>query len=584
MSNTSIDNLKILSVTAKAEAQMELIKNGFSWSEAENRFVGILSCGEWGDFRAEVSLPEDFPFALPSVFINRKTLKARIPHVERNGKLCVAPNTGILIDAAKPESIIRETLERARQILINGFTEKNREDFLEEFLAYWNPSEDITSICSAGKSSRVISLTTFARREKMVTLVADDFESAQSWTMQMDTKCGKREEAFFLFAETAFYPPDFEQALYNGEIDQWLPLIISKESLKAFKLWLVETRLPATTILSLPVKNESERMLIGVKFEQITGNEAEKARKGFSTLSRVPALLAIRRARKTKATKMNVERFDPSYIMPRGGTTENLFAKTIALIGCGSIGSHLATKLAALGVGTLRLIDNQVLEAENIHRHALGVADIGTNKAAGVAKFINRNYPHLITECRTEQIQDLIEQRPEFITDSDLVLIALGDETLELRLNDSLNLAMKRIHVWVEPLSIGGHLLLTGLEQVGCYRCLFIDDPVLGLYNQTAFAAPGQSFQKSFSGCAGVFTPFSAVDADRAANEAATLAARVLLGKEVKNSIISWRGYDEDFTGAGYYLSNRGKMFKTGERRIEFEFLNQNCPQCGASH
>jgi hypothetical protein len=109
---------------------------------------------------------------------------------------------------------------------------------------------------------------------------------------------------------------------------------------------------------------------------------------------------------------------------------------------------------------------------------------------------------------------------------------------------------------------------------------LFETDPSCGIFNQSAFAAPGQNFQKSFSGCAGVFTPFSALDADKAANESATLAARILLGKENKNMLVSWRGYQEDFLSAGFSLSIRGKMFAAGERQTEFGFKNPGCSYC----
>jgi hypothetical protein len=86
--------------------------------------------------------------------------------------------------------------------------------------------------------------------------------------------------------------------------------------------------------------------------------------------------------------------------------------------------------------------------------------------------------------------------------------------------------------------------------------------------------------QLSYSGCAGVFTSFSAVDADKAANEAATIAARVLLHKEETNLLISWRGYDDDFVNAGHKISSRGKMFSENERRIETNFVNPICPTC----
>lgn len=286
--------------------------------------------------------------------------------------------------------------------------------------------------------------------------------------------------------------------------------------------------------------------------------------------------------RKKPVTKIDVSRLDSDFLLKRGGGNTNLLEQTVAVIGCGSIGSHLVMKLASLGVGNLRLIDNEDFKAENLHRHVLGMPDIDKNKATSLTELINRNYPHLNVEYKNTRIEDIIKQEPKFILDSDLAIIALGDETLELFLNDSLPQNFNRIHVWVEPLSIGGHLLFTDSKKAGCFRCLFTNDRETGIYNQSAFAEAGQNFQSSYSGCAGVFTPFSAVDADKAANEAATLATRILLGKEKNNLLMSWRGYEDDFIKAGYKLSRRGNMFFSNEKRIETNFSNPICSTCGA--
>jgi hypothetical protein len=193
--------------------------------------------------------------------------------------------------------------------------------------------------------------------------------------------------------------------------------------------------------------------------------------------------------------------------------------------------------------------------------------------ALAVALFLNRHFPHICNEDKAEDIRTILDKDPDFVTDTDLVIVALGDETLELYLNDLLGEHMPRIHTWVEPLGIGGHVLATGLSSKrGCFRCLFDTDDVLGIHNQAAFAAPGQNFQPSFAGCAGTFTPFAALDAERSANEAARLASRILLKRETSNLLISWRGDNDDFCGAGFQLSARGKMLKPGDRKIETSF------------
>jgi hypothetical protein len=98
--------------------------------------------GEWipdahGDVVLRVRLPQDFPFALPIVSIDRDSLKEAIPHVERNGKVCIAANAGILLDPGRPRALVREAIDRARGIVSAGVAGTNRAALLEEFSAYW---------------------------------------------------------------------------------------------------------------------------------------------------------------------------------------------------------------------------------------------------------------------------------------------------------------------------------------------------------------------------------------------------------------------------------------------------------------
>ncbi|MGI8544556.1 MAG: ThiF family adenylyltransferase [Aridibacter sp.] len=565
--------------SAKDEAFSELESRGFVFNSADNEFEGRITCGIHGDFPAKVTLPDNFPHSVPKIFIERKSLKKRIPHIEKNGKLCLVPNTGILLDSSNPKRLVSESIERASVLIQDGLTEKNKEDFLTEYRAYWNGDASIKSVCSPNQGSGVITMVTLSKEGKEKTFIFDNFTSAQTWAARTDHKVEDREQAFLLNLTKAFYPPDYDKKVLQSEIFDLMKSFSLPETYLQLKSWLERNRLPAVIILSLPLNNQ-EKVLIGIRVEKLTGKLKDKSQKGFRP-GMEPVWRELLLGNKKAVSKIAVDRIDPEFLLKRGGGNNDLLKKTVTVIGCGAIGSHLVMKLASLGVGNLKIIDPEAFRAENLHRHVLGMSDIDKNKAFGLSKLINRNYPHLNVDYREKRIEEILKSEPDFVLDSDLVLIALGDETLELFLNDSLPQNLKRLHVWVEPLSIGGHLLLTGIEAVGCFRCLFNHDPLVGIHNQAAFAEVGQTFQSSYSGCAGVFTPFSSVDADKAANEAATLTARVLLNIEKKNMLISWLGYEDDFVNAKYILSSRGKHFSTNEKRIESNFSDPRCHTCG---
>ena len=99
----------------------------------------------------------------------------------------------------------------------------------------------------------------------------------------------------------------------------------------------------------------------------------------------------FRRIARINAGRVEVERhggarIDLLFIFGRNMNKQSpLIGRRIALIGCGTIGSHLAKFLVQSGAGheggTLVLLDNQSFEPGNVGRHYLGMARVGEWKA-----------------------------------------------------------------------------------------------------------------------------------------------------------------------------------------------------------
>jgi molybdopterin/thiamine biosynthesis adenylyltransferase len=568
------------------EAEAELRARGFEICKSGS-WLGTLDCGEFGAFPAEVRLPDDFPSVLPEIFTERSALPHRVPHVEKIGKICVAPTTGVLIDSANPGGVIAEALARATDVLVKGLSGANEDDFKKEFLAYWGEGAggSLWSICNpSGRSRRIkqVSIVRPGGKRDAVLLLADSAGEAQAWAAKIGRRIERHGEAFFVELQSSFVPPDFDENISTAEVMEIVATHVPPQTAGELKAWLAGQHLPATILMSMPLGDPNAgRVMFAVCLVQAAGELARLAHRGFRP-GHVPASLEMRYTRDVPVVKFNIQRFDAEYLLTRGGASCGLYQKTVAIVGCGSVGSHVAERLASLGVGRLRIVEPEVLAAENIHRHALGVSYVGIYKALGMKAELGLRFPHIRVECREERVEEVLQKDRDFVAGVDLAIVALGDGNLELRLNDVLGQRLPRLHVWVEPLGIGGHVLATGVAPGGgCYRCLFEIDPSCGLYNRSAFAAPGQDFQRSFSGCAGTFTPFAGVDADQAAVEASVLAARVLIKREAENLLISWRGIADDFDRAGLILSGRGRAFRAGERRREDRFIRPDCPSCG---
>lgn len=73
--------------------------------------------------------------------------------------------------------------------------------------------------------------------------------------------------------------------------------------------------------------------------------------------------------------------------------------RKVAIVGCGSLGSKLAIMLARAGVGKFMLVDDDLILPDNFVRHDLDWRDIGTHKAAAIARRIELVNPG--AECLT---------------------------------------------------------------------------------------------------------------------------------------------------------------------------------------
>src|SRR5579864_4438312 len=96
-----------------------------------------------------------------------------------------------------------------------------------------------------------------------------------------------------------------------------------------------------------------------------------------------------------------VLRYSRHLIMPEVGMEgqQKLKSARVLCIGTGGLGSPLVLYLAAAGVGTLGLVDFDVVDITNLHRQVLhGTSDVGRPKLESAAKRIADINPHVHVE------------------------------------------------------------------------------------------------------------------------------------------------------------------------------------------
>ena len=89
------------------------------------------------------------------------------------------------------------------------------------------------------------------------------------------------------------------------------------------------------------------------------------------------------------------------------GSTEILNAATVAVAGCGGLGSNAAIALGRAGVGTLILVDDDVVELSNLNRQHYFLSDIGKPKVEALAHYLRAINPAIALTLHRMHLQPI---------------------------------------------------------------------------------------------------------------------------------------------------------------------------------
>lgn len=154
-----------------------------------------------------------------------------------------------------------------------------------------------------------------------------------------------------------------------------------------------------------------------------------------------------------------------------------LAASRIAIVGCGATGSALASLLARSGVGTLRLIDRDYVEASNLQRQSLfdeSDAAESLPKAIAAARKISSFNSEIVVEPRVEDANP--RNLEALLEEADLILDGTDNFETRYLLNDY---AVKNSRPWIYAAAVGSYGVTLNVlpEKTACLACIFPHAP-----------------------------------------------------------------------------------------------------------
>ncbi len=180
-------------------------------------------------------------------------------------------------------------------------------------------------------------------------------------------------------------------------------------------------------------------------------------------------------------TTDDLARYSRHIILPEVGTEgqRKLKAAKVLCVGTGGLGSPLAFYLAAAGIGTLGLVDFDVVDASNLQRQIIhSTRDIGRKKLDSAEEKLKALNPALNVVKHETMLTSA--NALEILKDYDIVADGTDNFPTRYLVNDACVLLGKP-NVYGSIFRFEGQASIFATEAGPCYRCLYPEPPPPGL-------------------------------------------------------------------------------------------------------
>ncbi|WP_432404873.1 ThiF family adenylyltransferase [Wukongibacter sp. M2B1] len=506
--------------------------------------------------RLKCTFPSGFPYEFPKVYILQVFYKkyAPLPHVNSQGSICTFDINKVFPNNDKPNELTLETVKQAETILIDGIEGRNKDEFRDEFLAYWQLESNVIADLIFTPTDKLERLFYYKRNKSFIYLSNDKKKLSNYLKYAKGWKISSSEfkKALFLPMLNKWYPPF---ANTNKEV---IDLLSQEKYYNEF--------------LSYMKDNTSNRMIISSHEVNdslcICGweHKKEKTPNGFRVNSVDPILMYKHIYGNTKIMKITVNQLGHRRLYDRGGDGTIKEDIKVSIIGCGSIGSYLTKTLVDLGINNFTLIDNDELSAENIARHYCGVSYIRNKKVDAIKEELIRHYPDINCTAVAKNVFTVIDDSIEIFNSCDLNFVVVGSMPVERKfitlLNEG-NITKPIVFIWVEPYLMGGHAIIMQHKQdiSTLYDCNF------NFKNRVILN--GEEYIKKEAGCQSTFLPYSAFEVQLFINAIIDYINKKIIEKKDKgNYLLSWSGRVDKARRSDMKINSRWMSSKGRELRV----------------
>ncbi|QOI95898.1 ThiF family adenylyltransferase [Aeromonas salmonicida] len=377
----------------------------------------------------------EYPFEVPDIYTYPALEMLKYPHVEKNGKLCVWPESKQFDPTCK--YYFQELLKDAHQLVTDILNDKLTDDFTKGFNSYWNintdPQYSILSLC---ETTVTYSREVYTHCANRTYIFSDDKEQLKTYLVNTGVKTNVKDQdlqkTFLLRIDTPWHPQDYPKNVN----DIFSHLSSEVGEIKAAKLIYqannnAYTASPCLLMVNTPNGVTVCGLMMTVNSSDKRIHKQRKELEGVGQGFRNGAMNALKnfipRVKYKPVRQLRGQRIDPSWVLGRDCNSDISEFKnaTVAVIGLGSVGSHLLPLLARSGVRNFVLIDSDIVETANIGRQWYGFHQIGKPKVSACSSEIIKQFPWI--NCKTYSLNWLSSQQAiSDLSRADLIISATG--------------------------------------------------------------------------------------------------------------------------------------------------------------
>ena len=176
-----------------------------------------------------------------------------------------------------------------------------------------------------------------------------------------------------------------------------------------------------------------------------------------------------------------VRRYSRHLIIPDVGMAgqKRLKNAKVLVVGAGGLGSPALLYLAAAGVGTIGIVEDDVVDESNLQRQIIhGQSDIGRPKAESARESIREVNPYVKVVIHPERLNSTNAMR--IFAPYDVMIDGTDNFATRYLVNDAAVLLGKP-YVWGSIFRFDGQASVFWAEHGPCYRCLYPEPPPPGM-------------------------------------------------------------------------------------------------------